>query len=203
MSQVRTGESRRSTRVPLKVVISAEGLNEPLTCDGETIVVNRHGARISCSAPLYVGLKIEIHVVITGKRAKAQIVYVDPEQPLVCGIALDKPEKHLGAVLSTGRLARRNPCIIESDSRVLCTTARRTLIDEKSPFHSPTFKKANGRRKLVKSLVRVSLVWVRILPGDTSRLDGSAGDHYRLRVLPPCMALVPKTSRTQDGDAAV
>jgi hypothetical protein len=96
MSQVRTGESRRSTRVPLKVVISAQGLSEPLTCDGETIVVNRHGARISCAAPLYVGLKIEIYVVITGKRTKAQIVYVDPEQPLVCGIALDKPENIWG-----------------------------------------------------------------------------------------------------------
>ena len=40
MSQVCVGESRRSTRVPLKVVISARGITEPLTCDGETIVVN-------------------------------------------------------------------------------------------------------------------------------------------------------------------
>ena len=33
------GESRRSTRVPLKVVISAQGITEPRTCDGETVVV--------------------------------------------------------------------------------------------------------------------------------------------------------------------
>ena len=45
MSQVRS-DSRRSTRVPLKVVLSALGLSERLTCDGETIVVNRHGALI-------------------------------------------------------------------------------------------------------------------------------------------------------------
>lgn len=99
MSQVRTGESRRSTRVPLKVVITAQGLNEPLTCDGETIVVNRHGARIFSSAPLHLGLKIEIHVVITDKSAKAQVVYVDPGQPLVCGIALNKPENIWGLSL--------------------------------------------------------------------------------------------------------
>ena len=40
-------ESRRSTRVRLKVVIEAKGVTEPLTCDGETIVVNLHGALIS------------------------------------------------------------------------------------------------------------------------------------------------------------
>jgi hypothetical protein len=34
-------EVRRSTRVQLKVVIEAKGVTEPLTCDGETIVVNR------------------------------------------------------------------------------------------------------------------------------------------------------------------
>ncbi len=96
MSQARAGELRRSTRVPLKVVISAQGLNEPLICHGETVVVNRHGARILCSDPLHLGLKIEIHVVITDKRAKAQVVYVDPEQTLVCGIALDQPENIWG-----------------------------------------------------------------------------------------------------------
>jgi hypothetical protein len=96
MSHLRVGELRRSTRVPLKVVISAQGLNESLTCDGETIVVNRHGARMSCSAPLHLGLKVEIHVIITDKRAKAQVVYVDPEQPFVCGIALDQPENIWG-----------------------------------------------------------------------------------------------------------
>jgi hypothetical protein len=95
MSQMR-GESRRSTRVPLKVIISAQGLSEPLTCDGETIVVNRHGARISSTVPLRLGLDIEIHVIITDKRAPAHVVYIDPEQPFVCGIALDKPENIWG-----------------------------------------------------------------------------------------------------------
>lgn len=95
MSQGR-GELRRSTRVPLKVVITAHGVNEALTCDGETIVVNRHGARISCTVPLRLGLKIEIHVIMTDKRAAAEVVYVDRERPEVCGIALAKPENIWG-----------------------------------------------------------------------------------------------------------
>jgi hypothetical protein len=44
-------ESRRSTRVRLKVRIEGKGLTEPLTCEAETVVVNRHGALISTTAP--------------------------------------------------------------------------------------------------------------------------------------------------------
>lgn len=99
MGMGRVGESRRSTRVPLKVVIRAQGVSEPVMCDGETIIVNRHGARISCSVPLHVGLKIEIHVIMTDKRANAQVVYVDPERPSDCGIALDRPENIWGLAI--------------------------------------------------------------------------------------------------------
>ncbi|MGC1645980.1 MAG: hypothetical protein WA741_09140, partial [Candidatus Sulfotelmatobacter sp.] len=91
-----TRESRRSTRVPLKVVIKAQSLTEPLTCDGETIVVNHHGALISSGVPLRVGMEIEIHVIMTDKRAPAKVVYVDPERPRVCGIGLAEPENIWG-----------------------------------------------------------------------------------------------------------
>ena len=99
MSDVRVGGTRRSTRVPLKVSIAARGLSDPLVCDGETIVVNRHGALISCTMPLDLGLEIEIKVIITDKRASAKVVYVDAGRPLVCGIALDKPENIWGLSL--------------------------------------------------------------------------------------------------------
>jgi len=92
-------ESRRSTRVPLKVWIEVKDLTEPLTCEGETIVVNLHGARISTSVPLRVGMKIQIHVVLTDKRALAQVVYVDPDWPRHCGIGLEKPENIWGVSL--------------------------------------------------------------------------------------------------------
>lgn len=92
-------ESRRSTRVPLKVVIEAQGVTEPLTCEGETIVVNLHGALISTPAVLKVGTIIEIEVYLTGKRAKAMVVYVDPNQPRHYGIALAKPQNIWGMSL--------------------------------------------------------------------------------------------------------
>ena len=96
MFQKHICDSRKSTRVPLKVVIVAQSLTEPLTCDGETIVVNRHGTLISSSVPLRVGMMIEIHVIMTDKRAPAKVVYLDPERPLVCGIGLAGPQNIWG-----------------------------------------------------------------------------------------------------------
>lgn len=92
-------ESRRSTRVPLKVVIALEGGAESLTCEGETIVVNLHGALISTAIGLSVGMRISIHVYLTDKRARARVVYIHPANPLHCGIKLDKPRNIWGVPL--------------------------------------------------------------------------------------------------------
>ena len=92
-------ESRRSTRVSLKVTIEARGISEPLTCEGETIVVNLHGALVSTSAFLKVGTIIEIQVYLTGKRAQALVCFVDPNQPRHCGIALAQPQNIWGISL--------------------------------------------------------------------------------------------------------
>jgi hypothetical protein len=94
--QTRVGETRRSTRVAIKVLIAAHGIREPLACDGETIVVNRHGALIFCTTALRARLEIEICVIVTDKHAKAKVVYVDPKRPQVCGIELEKPENIWG-----------------------------------------------------------------------------------------------------------
>src|SRR5215472_9352072 len=93
------GSSRRSTRVPLKIVISVHGLSEPLSCDGETITVNRHGALISSSIPLRIEVKIEILVIRSRQRAAAKVVYVDPDRPRISGIALEKPENIWGVIV--------------------------------------------------------------------------------------------------------
>lgn len=90
---------RRSTRVRLKVVIEVQATAEPLTCEGETFVVNFHGALISTAIALRVGMGIEIRVFLTGKRASARVVYVDPEQPRFCGITLDPPQNIWGVSL--------------------------------------------------------------------------------------------------------
>jgi hypothetical protein len=92
-------ESRRSTRVPLRVVISVKGGNEDLTCEGETIIVNLHGALLTTSIPLAKGLKISIQVFLTGKRSGARVAYVDPSDPLRCGIELDRPQNIWGVPL--------------------------------------------------------------------------------------------------------
>ena len=92
-------ESRRSTRVPLKVAIAVQGETESLTCEGETVVVNLHGALLATNIGLRVGMRISVHVYLTDKRAEARIAYVDPEDPLHCGIELDKPQNIWGVPL--------------------------------------------------------------------------------------------------------
>jgi hypothetical protein len=92
-------ESRRSTRVPLKVVVSVEGSTNPLTCEGETIVVNLHGALLSTHVGLQLGMEVSIQVFLTGKKARARVAYVDPTQPLRCGIELHEPQNIWGVPL--------------------------------------------------------------------------------------------------------
>lgn len=92
-------ESRRSTRVPLKVVISVEGGTDNLTCEGETIVVNLHGALLVTAVPLTKGMQISIQVYLTGKRSAARVAYVDPKHPKRCGIELDQPQNIWGVPL--------------------------------------------------------------------------------------------------------
>jgi hypothetical protein len=92
-------ERRRSTRVHLKVAIEAQGIAEPLNCEGETVVVNLHGAFVSTAIALRVGMTIDIHVVVTGKRARATVIYVDREQPRLCGVALDQSQNIWGVSL--------------------------------------------------------------------------------------------------------
>src|ERR1051326_8749169 len=93
------GESRRSTRVPLRVVITVQNGAESQTCDGETIIVSLHGALIATAIGLNRGMKISIHVYVTDKRAAAHVVYLDPKNPLHCGIELVEPHNIWGVSL--------------------------------------------------------------------------------------------------------
>lgn len=92
-------DRRRSTRVRLKVAIETKGVAAPLNCEGETVVVNLHGAFISTAIALRVGMTIDIRVVVTGKRARATVIYVDHEQPRLCGVALDQSQNIWGVLL--------------------------------------------------------------------------------------------------------
>jgi len=80
-------------------VISVEGGADNLTCEGETIVVNLHGALLLTAVPLAKGMQISIQVYLTGKRSKARVAYVDPKEPTRCGIELDQPQNIWGVPL--------------------------------------------------------------------------------------------------------
>jgi hypothetical protein len=99
LSKAAFGEYRRSTRVPLKVVIALEDDNLGGTCEAETIVVNVHGALIATEIGLRTGMRISVYVYLTDKRARARVVYIDSKNPLHCGIELDKPQNIWGVPL--------------------------------------------------------------------------------------------------------
>lgn len=83
----------------MKGVIETCGVAEPFACEGETLVVNLHGALIVTAVPLRVGMKIEVHVILPNECAPATVVYVDPDQPRHCGIGLDEPRNIWGVSL--------------------------------------------------------------------------------------------------------
>jgi hypothetical protein len=51
------------------VLITVEGGAESRSCEGETILVNLHGALIATVVGLSTGMRISIHVYLTDKRA--------------------------------------------------------------------------------------------------------------------------------------
>jgi hypothetical protein len=81
------------------VIIAIESGPNSSTCEGETIVVNLHGSLIATAIGLSTGMRVSIHVYLTDKRAAAQVVYVDPKNPLHCGLELDEPRNIWGVPL--------------------------------------------------------------------------------------------------------
>jgi hypothetical protein len=124
-------EYRRSTRVPLKVVIAIEGIGETRACDGETIIVNLQGALITSGIVLSTGMRISIHVYLTDKRVAARVVYSDSQNPLHCGIELDEPRNIWGVPLppndrdegvnsETGTEPREAPSKVTRENEARC-----------------------------------------------------------------------------------
>ena len=91
-------EYRRSTRVPLDVSIEVEG--EIGSIKGVTVVVNLHGALIRTVKPIALQAGIMVTVYLTGKSAKATVVHVAADNPLTCGIELERPENIWGVTVS-------------------------------------------------------------------------------------------------------
>jgi len=80
--------------------MSVQDRVDRLTCDGETIRVNLHGALVSTAVGLSVGMQIVIEVYLTSKKANASVVYVDQANPLLCGIELERPQNIWGGFVA-------------------------------------------------------------------------------------------------------
>lgn len=91
--------TRRSARVPLKVSVRLAGAEPPIQCEGETVVVSRHGALIKTPVALPVGAAVIVSVYLTGKSASARVVEVVGEGQWEAGIELDAPADIWGVPL--------------------------------------------------------------------------------------------------------
>jgi len=83
----------------LKLAITVDTGSGHMTCEGETIVVNLHGALVSTALKLKVGMSISVHVYLTDKKSNARIAYVDAKIPLRYGIELEQPRNIWGVPL--------------------------------------------------------------------------------------------------------
>jgi hypothetical protein len=70
-----------------------------LSYEGETLVVNLHGALVKTSGALELNAAVAIHVQLTGKSADGRVVFASRQRPLEFGIALDKPQNIWGISL--------------------------------------------------------------------------------------------------------
>jgi hypothetical protein len=95
-------ESRRSTRVRLKVRIEVLGVSDPLTCEGETFIVNLHGALILTAVAMRVGMKIGIHVLLTDKRGNSRRRVCRSRAAATLRNQSGKTWEHLGSVFAAG-----------------------------------------------------------------------------------------------------
>ena len=93
----RRRDLRRSTRVPIRVHIHVRATG--LSCEGETIIVNLHGALVKATSALELHAAIIVEVPLTDKTASGRVVHASRERPLEYGIALDRPENIWGVSL--------------------------------------------------------------------------------------------------------
>lgn len=93
----RRRDHRRSTRVPIRVRVDVQATG--VSYEGETIVVNLHGALVKTSGPLELNAAVSVHVQLTGKSANGRVVFASRQRPLEFGIALDKPQNIWGISL--------------------------------------------------------------------------------------------------------
>src|SRR5689334_7111655 len=87
-------DRRRSTRVLVRIALvisGADASGHPFQTSAETLLVNKHGARIRSSFRLKIGSEIDVVVEPTQKRERARVVWQGKEGSLHYGIELLNP----------------------------------------------------------------------------------------------------------------
>lgn len=106
LSETSQRENRRSTRVLAHVpiiVAGAEAGGRRFEARGETLVVNKQGAKIQTHKRLTVGTTVRITCVPTRKSQEARVVWVDEQFGTIAvlrfGVELERPENFWGIYL--------------------------------------------------------------------------------------------------------
>jgi len=84
---------RRSSRVIIAVpiIVAGEDSSGPFTASGETLVVNRQGARIKTGQRLVHGMEVEVTVPSRNLSQKARVVFVDEAHEGEYAVELSTP----------------------------------------------------------------------------------------------------------------
>jgi hypothetical protein len=98
MTQLTVDRARRSSRVLVNLPLAVSGQKSDgshISGAAETILVNRHGARIRSSVPLETQMEVRVAMLAPYKWRVGQVVWADSGESEY-GIELDRPENFWG-----------------------------------------------------------------------------------------------------------
>jgi hypothetical protein len=98
MTQLTAERARRSSRVLVSLPLAVSGQKSDgshISGAAETILVNRHGARIRCTVPLETKMEVRVAMLAPYKWRVGQVVWADSGESEY-GIELSRPENFWG-----------------------------------------------------------------------------------------------------------
>jgi hypothetical protein len=98
MTQLTVDRARRSSRVLVSLPLAVSGQKSDgshISGAAETILVNRHGARIRSAVPLETSMELRVAMLAPYKWRVGQVVWADPAEKEY-GIELSRPENFWG-----------------------------------------------------------------------------------------------------------
>lgn len=98
MTQLSVGRARRSSRVLVSLPLAVSGQKHDgshISGAAETIMVNRHGARIRCSVSLEPHMQVRLALLAPYKWRVGEVVWADTQEKEY-GIELGRPENFWG-----------------------------------------------------------------------------------------------------------